>query len=127
MPKPETLVVDGHGFNWQRLCEIRRRQLEAWRVAQPATLCASFPFRDKPSLSFQSPQGAASNIVGIGPERARRSIGRSLPRLRLAPACAASRRQGDEALTAALVRSGAIDPTKPRIPCGSQLKKRKTS
>ena len=34
MAKPETIVVDGHGFNWQRLCELRRQQLEAWRAEQ---------------------------------------------------------------------------------------------
>jgi hypothetical protein len=34
MPKPETLIVDGHGFCWRRLCELRKQQLEAWRVEQ---------------------------------------------------------------------------------------------
>ncbi len=38
MPKPETLVVDGHGYSWQRLCELRRQQLEAWRVEQARQL-----------------------------------------------------------------------------------------
>jgi hypothetical protein len=38
MAKPETLVVDGHGFNWQRLCELRRQQLEAWRAEQARQL-----------------------------------------------------------------------------------------
>jgi len=33
--KPDTLIVDGHAFSWQRLCELRRQQLEAWRLAQP--------------------------------------------------------------------------------------------
>jgi hypothetical protein len=36
--KPDTLVVDGHGFSWQRLCELRRQQLEARRAAQPTQL-----------------------------------------------------------------------------------------
>jgi hypothetical protein len=36
--KPDTLVVDGHGFSWQRLCELRRQQLEAWRAAQERQL-----------------------------------------------------------------------------------------
>lgn len=35
MAKPDTLMVEGHAFNWQRLCELRRQQLEAWRAAQP--------------------------------------------------------------------------------------------
>jgi hypothetical protein len=34
MPRPDTLIVDGHGFNWQRLCELRKRQLEARRASQ---------------------------------------------------------------------------------------------
>ena len=36
--KPDTLVVDGHGFSWQRLCELRRQQLEAWRAAEQRQL-----------------------------------------------------------------------------------------
>jgi hypothetical protein len=35
MSKPDTLIVDGHAFNWQRLCELRREQLEAWKASQP--------------------------------------------------------------------------------------------
>ena len=35
MPKPDTLIVDGHAYSWQRLCELRRKQLEAWRLSQP--------------------------------------------------------------------------------------------
>jgi hypothetical protein len=46
MPKPETLVVDGHGFCWQRLCELRRQQqLEAWRTEQARQLVL-FEMRD---------------------------------------------------------------------------------
>lgn len=33
--KPDTLIVDGHAFSWQRLCELRRQQLEARKAAQP--------------------------------------------------------------------------------------------
>ena len=36
MSKPDIIVVDGHAFSWQRLCGLRRAQLEAWRVAQGA-------------------------------------------------------------------------------------------
>ena len=35
MAKPDTIVVDGHAYSWQRLCELRRQQLEAWRLSQP--------------------------------------------------------------------------------------------
>ena len=38
MAKPDTLMVDGQGFSWQRLCELRRQQLEAWRSSQERQL-----------------------------------------------------------------------------------------
>ena len=38
MAKPDTLIIDGHGFSWQRLCELRRQQLEAWRSTQERQL-----------------------------------------------------------------------------------------
>jgi hypothetical protein len=34
MAKPDILIVDGHAFSWQRLVELRRTQLEAWRAEQ---------------------------------------------------------------------------------------------
>jgi hypothetical protein len=34
VPRPDILIVDGHAFSWQRLVELRRRQLEAWRAEQ---------------------------------------------------------------------------------------------
>jgi hypothetical protein len=36
--KPDILIIDGHGFSWQRLCELRREQLEAWRESQARQL-----------------------------------------------------------------------------------------
>jgi hypothetical protein len=36
MAKPDTIIVNGHAFSWQQLCELRRQQLEAWRAAQGA-------------------------------------------------------------------------------------------
>ena len=38
MAKPDILIVDGHAFSWQRLCELRRQQLEVWRTAQAISL-----------------------------------------------------------------------------------------
>ena len=32
--KPDTLIVDGHAFSWQRLLELRRQQLEARQAEQ---------------------------------------------------------------------------------------------
>jgi hypothetical protein len=34
MAKPDTIIVDGHAFSWQRLIELRRQQLEAWKANQ---------------------------------------------------------------------------------------------
>jgi hypothetical protein len=45
MSKPDTIVIDGHGYSWQQLCELRRQQLEAWRAAQPRQL-ALFNLQD---------------------------------------------------------------------------------
>jgi hypothetical protein len=38
MAKPDTLIVDGHALSWQRLCDLRREQLEAWKAAQPSRI-----------------------------------------------------------------------------------------
>jgi hypothetical protein len=38
MAKADTLIIDGHGYSWQQLCELRRRQLEARKAAQPRQL-----------------------------------------------------------------------------------------
>jgi hypothetical protein len=35
MAKPDTIIVDGRSYSWQRLCELRRQQLEAWRLSRP--------------------------------------------------------------------------------------------
>jgi hypothetical protein len=35
MANPDTLIIDGHAFSWQHLCELRRRQMEEWEAAQP--------------------------------------------------------------------------------------------
>jgi hypothetical protein len=39
MAKPDTLIIDGHAFSWQRIVELRKQQVEAHRTApcrQPA-------------------------------------------------------------------------------------------
>ena len=55
--KPDTLVVDGHGFSWQRLCELRKQQLEAWRATQERQLVL-FELKDdyRPAVE-RSPSG----------------------------------------------------------------------
>jgi hypothetical protein len=34
MAKPDILIVDGHAFSWQRLCDLRRQQTEAWKKSE---------------------------------------------------------------------------------------------
>jgi len=45
MAKPDTIVIDGRGYSWQQLCELRRQQLEAWRAEQARQL-ALFELHD---------------------------------------------------------------------------------
>jgi hypothetical protein len=45
MAKPDTIIVNGHAFSWQQLCELRRQQLEAWK-AERGSQPALFELRD---------------------------------------------------------------------------------
>jgi hypothetical protein len=38
MAKTDTLIVDGHAYSWQRLCDLRRKQLEELRASQAKQL-----------------------------------------------------------------------------------------
>lgn len=38
MAKPDVLIVDGHAFSWQRLCDLRRQQLESWKKSEARQL-----------------------------------------------------------------------------------------
>jgi hypothetical protein len=35
MTRPDTVILDGHAYSWQQLCDLRRAQLEAWKATQP--------------------------------------------------------------------------------------------
>jgi hypothetical protein len=35
MKAPDTIVIDGRAYSWRRILEHRRRQIEAWKAAQP--------------------------------------------------------------------------------------------
>jgi hypothetical protein len=35
MARPDTIIMDGHAFSWQRVVELRRQQLAAWKAARP--------------------------------------------------------------------------------------------
>ena len=34
MAKPDIILIGGHAYRWQELCELRRQQLEAWKAEQ---------------------------------------------------------------------------------------------
>ncbi len=33
--RPGTIIIDGRAHRWRDIVELRRRQLEAWKVAKP--------------------------------------------------------------------------------------------
>jgi hypothetical protein len=45
MAKPDTIIVDGHALSWQRICDLRHQQLEAWKAEQARQL-ALFELKD---------------------------------------------------------------------------------
>jgi hypothetical protein len=45
MARPDTLILGGHAYSWQQLCELRRTQLAAWQSCQPKQL-ALFELKD---------------------------------------------------------------------------------
>jgi hypothetical protein len=57
MPAPDIIIVDGHAYSWQRLAELRRRQLEAWKVRQCAQLTLFEPKDDCRPEAERTPAG----------------------------------------------------------------------
>ena len=45
MARPDTILIGGHAYSWQEICELRRRQLEARKASQPRQL-ALFELKD---------------------------------------------------------------------------------
>jgi len=45
MAKPDIICIGGQAYRWQEICELRRQQLEAWKVAQYRQL-ALFELKD---------------------------------------------------------------------------------
>jgi hypothetical protein len=45
MAKPDTIIIDGHAYSWQQICDLRRRQIEARRAAQAQQLVL-FPMHE---------------------------------------------------------------------------------
>ncbi len=45
MATPDIILIGGHAYRWQELCELRRQQLEASQAAQPRQL-ALFELKD---------------------------------------------------------------------------------
>lgn len=57
MTKPDTIVIDGHAFSWQRICDLRRAQLEAWRAEQCRQLALFELKEDSRPLSERTAAG----------------------------------------------------------------------
>jgi hypothetical protein len=57
VPKPDTLIVDGQAFSWQRLVELRRQQLDTWRAEQPTQLTLFELKEDQRPAAERSPAG----------------------------------------------------------------------
>ena len=45
MTKRDTILIGGYAYSWQEICELRRRQLDARKAAQPRQL-ALFELKD---------------------------------------------------------------------------------
>jgi hypothetical protein len=45
MARPDSILIDGRAYSWRELCEQRRQQIEAWRLAQ-GLQPALFEFRE---------------------------------------------------------------------------------
>ena len=51
MAKPDTILIGGHAYSWQAICELRRHQLEAWKASQSRQLVLFEPKNDsRPAL-----------------------------------------------------------------------------
>jgi hypothetical protein len=35
MKRPDTIIIEGRAYSWRAILELRRRQLEEWKAAQP--------------------------------------------------------------------------------------------
>ncbi len=57
MRPPDTIIVDGRAYSWRHLTELRRRQLEAWRTAQPQQLALFELKTDRRPASERSAAG----------------------------------------------------------------------
>jgi hypothetical protein len=38
MKKPDIILIGGHAYRWQEICELRRQQLESWKSVQQRQL-----------------------------------------------------------------------------------------
>lgn len=45
MSASDIIVIDGRAYSWRAVCELRRRQVEAWKAARPRQP-ALFELRD---------------------------------------------------------------------------------
>jgi hypothetical protein len=46
MPKPDVIVIDGHGYSWQQLCDLRRQAAPIARKPAQARQLALFELKN---------------------------------------------------------------------------------
>jgi hypothetical protein len=73
MTRPDTVILDGHAYSWQQICELRRRQLEAWRAAQPRQLALFELKKDTRPVADRTAAGRYEQptLLGLIRERTR--------------------------------------------------------
>ena len=64
MSRPDTImIIDGRGYHWRGIVDVRRQQIAAWKAARPEQP-AMFPLRNDSRLSQSvAPQGAIRSRV----------------------------------------------------------------
>jgi hypothetical protein len=75
MGRPDILYVDGRAFSWRRLCELRRRQMEAWAKAeasQPALFELKIDCRPRAERSADGRYRQPSLLEGMAGEATRK-------------------------------------------------------
>jgi hypothetical protein len=68
MAKPDILIVDGHAFSWQRLCDLRRQQTEAWKKSkarQPALFEFQTDYRPAPNRQRRGGIGSRACLAAF--------------------------------------------------------------
>jgi hypothetical protein len=71
MAKPELIVIEGHAYRWQEICELRRQQLAARQAAQPKQLALFALKEDQRPVAERTAAGRYQEptLFSMGPIR----------------------------------------------------------